>query len=369
MPLGVMQNNSFLKLTLDVWQDKVFYCAREYPAGYFAASVLDISDDELFKTMEASAAVLAHHQLITAGSKEQLGELLPSLKAELLRLAELLWRYPPFCFNDKEQERHLIDVMLAPETLNDIARPDSPGRDFFLRYLDAIVRVPAALYHFVYAVRYFEAGYLRRLKKRNETFFAVATHDCFTSEEFWMTMDGLEAPDVERFTSIPELRSAYVFARHPTKGGETIFVNRYFFDSTISFYTFDLINGLHHGHAPSQCHSCGKYFLTTNGHIPKYCDGIAPQDSRYTCRQYGAMMRQKEQNKQHPIYRLFATRTDTIRKHHQRGKISDDLRREALYLAESYRDKALMDNNYAESGYAQDMELEQIYAEAEKRLK
>ena len=80
------------------------------------------------------------------------------------------------------------------------------------------------------------------------------------------------------------------------------------------------------------------------------------------------MMRQKEQNKQHPIYRLFNTRTGTIRKHHQRGKISDALRREALYLAESYRDKALMDNDYAESGYARDMELEHIYAEAEKRL-
>ena len=45
-----------------------------------------------------------------------------------------------------------------------------------------------------------------------------------------------------------------------------------------------------------------------------------------TCRQYGAMMRQKEQNKPHPVYRLFTTRTNTIRKHHQRGKISDELR-------------------------------------------
>ena len=67
--------------------------------------------------------------------------------------------------------------------------------------------------------------------------------------------------------------------------------------------------------------------------------------------------------------RLFNTRTGTIRKHHQRGKISDDLRREALYLAERYRDKALMDNDYAADGYAWDMELEHIYAEAEKRLK
>ena len=49
--------------------------------------------------------------------------------------------------------------------------------------------------------------------------------------------------------------------------------------------------------------------------------------------------------------------------------IPDDLRREALYLAGSYRDKALMDNDYAADGYARDMELEHIYAEAEKRLK
>ena len=59
----------------------------------------------------------------------------------------------------------------------------------------------------------------------------------------------------------------------------------------------------------------------------------------------------------------------TIRKHHWRGKISDELRREALYLAGNYRDKALMDNDYAADGYARDMELEHIYAEAEKRLK
>ena len=42
---------------------------------------------------------------------------------------------------------------------------------------------------------------------------------------------------------------------------------------------------------------------------------------------------------------------------------------EALYLAGSYRDKALMDNDYAADGYERDMELEHIYAEAEKRLK
>ena len=80
------------------------------------------------------------------------------------------------------------------------------------------------------------------------------------------------------------------------------------------------------------------------------------------------MMRQKEQNKQHPIYRLFSTRTNTIRKHHERGKISDELREQALLLAEELRDRALLDNDYAATGYEQDMEQEAIYTEAKKRL-
>ena len=51
------------------------------------------------------------------------------------------------------------------------------------------------------------------------------------------------------------------------------------------------------------------------------------------------------------------------RKHHQRGKISDELRRDALYLAETYRDRALMDNDYAH-----DMAQETLYAQARARL-
>ena len=369
MPLGIKQNNSFLRLTIDVWQDKVFYNEQEYPAGYFASSILNISVDEIMELIGAGGVILQQFPTIANANKRKLGAMLPSLKEHVLTLAELLWKYPPFCFNDKEQERHLIEVMLAPETLNDISRRESEARNFFLRYLNAIVRIPLAIYHFAFAGWFFELDYLRRLGKRNETFFAVAAHDCFNSELFWKEMHDLQAQDVEPFTITPELKSSYVFARHPKHEKEMVFVNRYFFERFMSFYTFDLLNGLQHGHAPSQCKGCGKYFLTTDGHMPKYCDGIAPQDSRMTCRQYGAMMRQKEQNKQHPIYRLFSTRTNTIRKHHQRGKISDELRREALYVAERYRDKALMDNDYAANGYEQDMEQEHVYAEARKRLK
>ena len=49
-------------------------------------------------------------------------------------------------------------------------------------YLVATFSIPLGIQHFTVAARYFEEGYLRRLKKRTETFFAMAAHDCFNSE-------------------------------------------------------------------------------------------------------------------------------------------------------------------------------------------
>ncbi|WP_370813690.1 DUF6076 domain-containing protein [Butyricicoccus pullicaecorum] len=246
--------------------------------------------------------------------------------------------------------------------------PQAPYREFFFRYLTAAFAIPLGIYHFAVAGDYFERKYLRRLKERNETFFAVAAHDCFTSDDFWRVMDGLPLPDIEAFSTAPVMESTYVFARNPSQEKKMVFVQRVCFRGIIQFYCFDLMNGLHHGHAPCVCQNCERYFLTRSGHKPKYCSGMAPQDGRLTCRQYGAMMHQKEQNKQHPVYRIFSTLTNTIRKHHHRGKISDELREEALRLAETYRDKALLDNGYAADGYVHDMEQETLYAQARARL-
>ncbi len=368
MPLGIKQNNSFVHTTLDIWNDKVFYQEQEFPAGYFAMSILNISEDELCELIQCGGAPTFLLPVVIQGSEQEAAQVFPLLKGRIKYLAELIWRYPPFCYNDHRKELAKINALFDDSAFPKIRIPHSKPQQEFLMYCAAITRIPIAILHFVTAGRFFELDYLRRLGKRTETFFAIAAHDCFNSEKFWDEMRELQSWDIEPFSVYPELSSSYVFARNPKNEREMVFVERVSFLRLVDFYTYDLMNGLHHGHAPSQCQCCGKYFLTTNRHMPKYCDGAAPQDALMTCRQYGAMMRQKEQNSQHPIYREFSTRTNTIRKHHQRGKISDDLRREALYVAGCYRDKALMDNDYAANGYKLDMEQEHVYAEAKKRL-
>jgi len=236
-------------------------------------------------------------------------------------------------------------------------------------FSDQILKILVSIYNFCLLIRAFEKRYLRRLKRRTESEFAKAAHTCFDLDnDFLDITDRMPFGEMEEFFSFPRLISGFSYLQDPHDKEKWISVQQVICKRLIDFYVFDLQNGFQHGHGPSFCQNCHRYFLTTTAHVPKYCDGMAPQDHRLTCRQYGAMMHQKEQNKQHPVYRLFSTRTNTIRKHHQRGKISDELRREALYLAETYRDRALMDNDYAAGDYVHDMEQETLYAQARARL-
>ncbi len=368
MPLGIRQNNNLQHITLDIWKDQVFLNEKSYPAGYFAANILNQKQETFYSLIHYGGAISYEVEALMKANRDAFAKLLPQVRTDVSALLDILWTYPPYCFLDRSGEQEVLDKVFCESMVDVLMDTESPYWDFFIRYLTAAFTIPLGIYHFVVAADYFERGYLSRLKERNETFFAIAAHDCFASDDFWHVMEALPMPEIEKFTVSPVMESSYVFARNPNQKEKMVFVQRVRFHSIMQLYCFDLMNGLHHGHAPCVCQNCEHYFLTRNGHRPKYCGGMAPQDSRLTCRQYGAMMHQKEQNKQHPVYRLFSTRTNTIRKHHQRGKISDELRREALYLAETYRDRALMDNDYAAGDYVHDMEQETLYAQARARL-
>lgn len=373
MELGTGQLNTFNTFSLDSWKDRVYYEGHGFQAGHFAAEILNFAGN-----LNEHDPILDRISILTelvyqaAHPKEGNGsEVLEELRPLMEDAISWIYTCPPFCYQDEQDEWRgftlAMDLNRFEQDLNDSPR-HLPY--YFLKFSEEVLKILIAIFNFCVLIRAFESKYLRSLDRRTESAFAKAAYECFNNDDdFLFLQEQMPFGEIEEFFSYPRLISGFKYIQDPSNEGEWITVQHVVCKRLIDFYVFDLLNGLQQGHAPNRCRNCGKYFLTTNGHTPKYCDGIAPQDPRLTCRQYGAKMRQKEQNKNHPVYRLHTTRTGTIRKHHGRGKISDDLRREALYLAEYYRDKALMDNDYAADGYAQDMEQEHIYAEARKRLK
>ena len=57
MPLGIRQNNNFLHLTMDVWQDQIFFNETVYPAGHFAAELLNVPDETIRELVTHGGAI------------------------------------------------------------------------------------------------------------------------------------------------------------------------------------------------------------------------------------------------------------------------------------------------------------------------
>ena len=433
MEIGTDQLNSFDTFSLDCWKDHVYYEGQKFPAGHFAAEILNFAGEACDPLLERISTLITLVEQAASAGKDEGVDVLAELQPLMKETVSWIYACPPFCYQDDQQEweefalatdadqfeqdcdtdpEHLpykffsfseqvLKILVAiynfcllirvfeQKYLRGLERRtdgafakaahDCFDQDCdtdpehlpyqFLSFSEQVLKILVAIYNFCLLIRVFEQKYLRGLERRTDGAFAQAAHECFDEDDsFLILLEQMPFGEIEEFFHYPRLVLGFNYIQDPNDEKKWATVQHVVCKRLIDFYVFDLLNGLHHGHGPSWCHNCHRYFLTTTAHTPKYCDGIAPQDSRMTCRQYGAMMHQKEQNKQHPVYNLFSTRTNTIRKHHQRGKISDELRREALYVAECYRDKALMDNDYAANGYAQDMEQEHVYAEARKRL-
>lgn len=134
-----------------------------------------------------------------------------------------------------------------------------------------------------------------------------------------------------------------------------------------SFILTDFLEGIHHGHYPKRCVNCGRWFLITDGIHRKYCDGIDPYDAKQRpCRKVAASRRAKESAATHPVKTLCAARLATIRKHKERQKLSEQEAQAAKRYAVNCRDRAIMDNDYANGQYSADMELTAIYTAIEK---
>lgn len=174
MPLGIEQNNHLLSLTLDVWQDQIFFNDSAFPAGYFAADILNVSDETMRELLTHGGEISFQVEALANAGHEEFIKLLPETRTSMEKLLDALWKCPPYNLLDQGKELHALDVLFDPGLVDELLKPESPVRQFFFRYLTAGFSIPLGIFHFAAAGWYFEAGYLHRLKKRTETHFAIA---------------------------------------------------------------------------------------------------------------------------------------------------------------------------------------------------
>ena len=167
------------------------------------------------------------------------------------------------------------------------------------------------------------------------------------------------------------VKQEYVILRNSESHNEMTIGQRMHFCRMMDFLVTDFFEGLQIGHAPKQCAVCGRYFLTTNARLRKYCDDYAPNDPRgRTCQQVGARKQRSERERadDHPVKIICEKRCNTIDHHLRQGKIDEAFAKKAKALARNKRDRALRDHNYYVSEYANEMTQEAIYTQTEQIL-
>ena len=169
--------------------------------------------------------------------------------------------------------------------------------------------------------------------------------------------------DTGGWMSMANVTMQYLTMEHP--GGDLpVLVTRSHYVSFVGMLRGDFFEALRAGHGVRRCFHCNQWFLTTNAHSVKYCDGLAPGDPKgRTCRAVGAKNGYKEDAKAHPIKGPYVTRRNTISKYVSDGAMSKELGAIALRLTEEKRTRAFTDHDYFLNCYAKEMSQKAIVTE------
>ena len=133
MPLGIKQNNHLQRITLDVWKDLVFLDKKAYPAGYFAANILNQNQTTLRALIHYGGAISHEVEALMKADRDTFARLLPQAREDVSALLDVLWTYPPYCFLDKSREQEVLDQYFCERIVDALMTPEAPFRDFFFR--------------------------------------------------------------------------------------------------------------------------------------------------------------------------------------------------------------------------------------------
>lgn len=119
-------------------------CRWEYSKATISCSLqcLNIPEEELPELIQAGGAPTFLFPVVVQGSDEEAAAVFPQLRERILYLTELLWKYPPFCYNDYEKEMRRINILFDERNLLQIRMPDSESQTEFLRFCVGIIRIP-----------------------------------------------------------------------------------------------------------------------------------------------------------------------------------------------------------------------------------
>ena len=361
-------------LTLDFWQNKVTYAGRTLPTGSIGCAAMNITDEQIGQLMQLAIPLAAVVELIKTGTPT--AEHFAAAKESVLQIAQMMRSTYPFSLFDFPADGHDIQQIFSREyTDNAIAYIKAAQEIGIAAAFDEQYKKGVGIVKLINELA--QLGGTLMIYKHGMIEFAHKLHNSKRTPE------GYAETFAEHFNDMPTLSldnpmwmqltnttMQYVSAVIPEKGIPQL-VKRMHYVSFVGMFRSDLFEGLCVGHAPRLCPICGKWFLTTDARLTKYCGGLAPGDKLgRTCRQIGNLKgrEQRELADDHPIKAIYTRRMNTITQYLHRGTLDEQTAAVMKQLAKDKLERAIFDHEYAKGSYEAEMSQDALLNEARKKL-
>lgn len=294
--------------------------------GQASTDMMNLNIEYLFKIKKALSELLNFFDKKLFCSDVDINEdITLAVMDQLNNIAGLISRLPVYENLNIEVFQN-IDKRVPENAVNElkqILNPETYENKQFVEFILGCVRIPDDIMAFKESTVAITEIYFERLKKRDANSYAVGIYDFLKDECVQKILEDIFPAGFQLRQEQPVMIE-YVTMPNPDKQEEYCIAERIEFDNIASFLHLDFYRSLINGRAPRRCHNCGKYFLLENGYNIKYCNGIAPGETKRTCRDVGAHNKEKGKREISPVEAEYKRAYERLKKRKALGKISVD---------------------------------------------
>lgn len=316
----------------------VLYENTVYPVGTFSTQALNFVIDLKMKDLQPLLKTLyKSYQSIIRNPKKKLQiEDLKKIDSQIEVIKSYLDSLILF---DKR-----INVNNSLATTYDIYS-ETPNSDALIRnhasyQMLSYIKIGDALISFFEHMHPFSKHWITELSEKYNHDYAQAFQDYFYNEiplSISINANTILPTVMFQYT---QLESIY----HPIKLPDTdklVFGESLKIKSYLELLQYDYFRALQNEHTIRICSNCKRAFLNTTKHHTIYCDRLAPNENNKTCREVGALNKQKEKVQNSPIHQAYKKCYKKLNQRYNRGTITADEFNELITIIQPLRDDAL----------------------------
>ena len=185
------------------------------------------------------------------------------------------------------------------------------------------IRIGDALISFYEHMYPFSKHYITESSEIYNHNYAQAFEDYFYNEVPITTAVSTSTILPTAMLQFATIDSRFCPAKQPGNNN-TVFGETLRFNSYLELLQYDYLKALQLEHTIRICLNCGRAFLQTTKHHTVYCDRTASHYEDKTCRDVGALNKQKEKVQNSPIHQLYKRCYKKLNQRYNRGAITID---------------------------------------------